>query len=232
MTYRPHYLLSWGGTLANGADVWANNVRMMNDETLSTDGLDDGQMETLLDDFVADIKGFVTNPQTYISSSVECQWVKFNRIDENGHYSDPTKTHVRFLSGTTGNFARFRGAAGAGVPTFQSVCITTTTARQRGPASKGRLFLPQCAPDISIDGYISDGAATAIATRAAAFFTALGDEAGIDSTAIAPAVVSNVGDPGPMERITGIRVGNVPDVIKRRKNAITEKYFNGTVATA
>lgn len=232
MTYKRHWLLSWGGTVGNGSDVFANNVRMMNDELADSDNLDDGQMESLLDDFVTDIRTFITSADSFISSSVECNWVKFNEIGPDGHYVNQTKTHVRFLSGTTGASAVIKGVTGATIPTFQSVCVTTTTARQRGPASKGRLFLPQCAIPLDASGRIITIRAAELATRTAAFLTALGDEAGIDTTAIAPAVISNVGSPGPQERITGVKVGNVPDVIRRRKNAMTEVYSSASVSTA
>lgn len=233
MTYKRHWLLSWGGTLGNGADIWANNVRFMNDEFANEDSIDPSDMESHLDDFVGDIKELFAKPEAFISNSVECSWVKFNEIGPDGRYVDQATTHVRFLEGTTGDFARFKGVGSTPMnPTFVSICVTTTTGRQRGPGSRGRLFIPQPAIGYDASGRISSGQAQMIATAYGQFFTDLGDEAGIDTDALAPAVVSNVGDPGPQERITGVKVGNVPDVIRRRKSALVETYATATVSTS
>lgn len=227
MTYQRHWLLSWGGTLGNGSDVWANNVRMMNPETGSSDDLSGDAMERLLDDFVVDIRNLFADARSFIPSAVECQWVKFNEIGPDGRYVDSTTTHVRFLEGSQ----RFKGVSSASVPTFQSVAVTTTTDRQRGPASKGRLFIPQCIAPVLATGRLDPSAQANAAAAYAKFLTDLGNESGVDTRAIAPFVVSNVGNPGPAERITGVRVGDVPDVIRRRKSAMTEKYVSSPVST-
>jgi len=231
MTYKRHWLLSWGGTLADGADIWANNIRMMNDNTGESDDIDDGQMNELLDDFVSDIRTLFANPNAKIPGAVQCQWVKFNEIGPDGRYVNTSTTFARFLAGTTGQFALINGTGSTLVPPFQSVAVTMTTARQRGPGSKGRLFIPQCSATCGPSGRIDGTQTQNMATAYASFLSALGDEAGIDETAIAPAVVSNVGEPGPVERITGVRVGDVHDVIRRRKSALVEKYATATVAT-
>lgn len=232
MVYQRHWLLSWGGSLAGGKEVWANNVRFQNRVSGSVDVISDSRMESMLDDFVTDIRAFHTSADVFISRNAKVEWVKFNEIGPDGRYKDQTKTHARFLTSAPGALQIMAGASTAGAPTYQSVCITTTTDVQRGPGSKGRLFLPQCAVPLQETGDILPGNATLIANRAAAFFTALGDESGIDVEAIAPAVVSNVGNPGPMNRITGVKVGNIPDVISRRKNALLETYVKATVSTA
>lgn len=230
MTFKRHWLLSWGGVLAGNQDIWSNNVRFTNDETGQPDSIPGSTLEGMLDDFVTDIRNFMRTPGLYISAEVQCQWVKFNEIGPDGKYTDTGQTHARYLQGTTGTFAVINGIGSNFCPPYQSVCITTTTAKQRGPASKGRLFLPQCAPPLLSTGMIDPTAQGAIRTAAAAFYTALGDEAGVDVTAMRPAVVSNVGTPGPTNVITGVKVGNVPDIISRRKNAITETYLVGTVS--
>jgi len=229
MTYKRHWLLSWGGTLAAGKDIWANNVRFTNDETGQPDSIPGSTLEGMLDDFVTDIRNFMRTPGVFISSAVTCKWVKFNEIGPNGRYVDTSTTHARYLTGTTGTFADINGTVSTAVPPYQSVCITTTTDKQRGPGSKGRLFLPQCAPTLNSDGFISDAATLSIANAAGAFFTALGDEAGVDVTAMRPSVVSNVGTPGPTNVITGVKVGTVPDVISRRKNQLIEVYTKANV---
>lgn len=228
MSYKRHWLLSFGGTLAGGQDIWSNNIRMINNETASPDSVDSGSMEAMLTDFVADIRTFMTNTSAYISNQVTCSWVKFNEIGPDGRYVHSDTTHVKILNGA-GVLGPIFGTATTPVPSFQSVAVTTTTDIQRGPGSKGRLFLPQCAPPLVHPGRISSTGSTAIAGAAAAFLTALGDEAGIDTTNMRPGVVSNVGTPGPQAAITGVKVGDVPDVIRRRKNNLIEAYVAAAV---
>lgn len=230
LTYKRHWLLSWGGTLAFGLDIWANNVRFTNDETGQPDSIPGSTLEGMLDDFVSDIRTFMTSPNSYINNGVSCTYVKFNEIGPDGRYVDTANTHARYLSGSTGSTAVINGVNSTAVPAYQSVAITTTTAAQRGPGSKGRLFLPQCAAPLTAQGFITSAAQTALTNQSAAFFTALGDEAGVDVTNMRPAVVSNVGAPGPARVITGVKVGSVPDVITRRKNGIAEAYTSATVS--
>lgn len=230
MTYKNHYLLSWGGTLGANADVWSNNVRLVNDENQSLDAIPSSTLDGFLDDMIGDIRTFMRDPNTYHSVNVQCQWVKLNQIGPDGRYTDTGNTRVRLLNGTTGTFAVINGIASTQGPSFQSVCVTTTTARTRGKASKGRLFIPQCVPPLVGGGVIDPTAQQAMATAAATFFTALGDEPGVDVTSLRPHVVSGIGNPGPSEPITGVKVGNVLDVIRRRKNAIAEVYKTATVS--
>jgi hypothetical protein len=231
MTYQRHWLLSWGGTLATRRDIWANNVRFMNRETGSSDSIGPDRMETLLDDFVGDIRAWVTNLASYHSNQVQVTWVKFNEIGPDGRYVDQTTTHARYLSGTSGDFPVINGTSTNPCPAYQSVCITTTTDVERGPGSKGRLFIPQCSVPLDSFGQISTANLTQMAAAAASFFTDLGNEPSLDVTAVAPHVVSNVGNPGPARRITGVKVGDVPDIISRRKNNIREVYQSATVST-
>jgi len=228
MTFKRHWLLSWGGTIGNGKDVWANNIRMTNDEAGQPDSVPASTLEGMLDDYVNDIRTFMTSAGANITGGTQCTWVKFNEIGPDGHYVDKTTTHARYLTGT-GALAPFSGASTSYCPTFQSVAVTLTTAQQRGPGSKGRFFLPGCAPALNFDGVMTSTAQTAIANAAAAFLTALGDEAGVDVTAMRPAVVSNVGNPGPTNVVTGVAVGNVPDVQRRRKNNLIENYVKVNV---
>ena len=228
MTYKRHWLLSFGGTCAAGQDIWSNNIRMVNDETAQPDGIPGGTIETLLDDFVSDIRAYLTNPLTYISNQVTCTWVKFNEINSAGHYADAANTHQRLLNGT-GGLAPIFGTATTVTPSYQSVAVSLTTARNRGPGSLGRYFLPQCAAPMVHPGRLSTTAASALATGAKDFLNALADEAGVDVTNLRPAVVSNRGTPGPAEPVTGVKVGDVPDVIRRRKNNLIETYAKVTL---
>lgn len=231
MTYKRHWLLSFGGTLAAGQDIWSNNIRMMNETFGNVDSILGTTLETLLDDYVNDIRAWITAPGSYISNQVTCTWVKFNEIGPDGRYVDPSTTHARYLTGSTGALTPIGGVAGTAVPSYQSCAISLTTPRNRGPASRGRIFVPQCAAPMVHPGRFSNTATTAMAAAAASFLTALGDEAGVDVTSMRPAVVSNVGTPGPQEPVTGVAVGDVPDVIRRRKNNLIETYTKATVSS-
>lgn len=230
MTFKRHWLLSFGGTVAGGKDIWSNNIRMMNEPSGVPDTIPGAVLETLLDDMTTDVQNFIRDTRNYVSTAVTLTWVKLNEINELGHYADTTNTHARYL--TTGSALPPVNGINSSTfcPSYQTVAVTTTTARQRGPGSKGRFFIPQCAPPLNTDGTLTTLAQTNIAAGAAAFLTALADESGVDVTAIRPAVVSNVGSPGPTEPITGVAVGNVPDVQRRRKSNIIEGYTKATVS--
>jgi hypothetical protein len=188
-------------------------------------------MNGLLDGFVIDIRALFANALSKIPNDVVCQWVKFNEIGADGKYVRTDTTFARYLTAASGTLAPFAGVGAPSVPTFVSVCVSMRTARARGPASTGRLFIPRPSISTTAGGRMSSATTQEIATTYANFLTALGDEEGVDNTAIAPAVVSNVGEPGPQERIIGVRVGDVPDVQRRRKNSLVEAYSVATVST-
>lgn len=118
------------------------------------------------------------------------------------------------------------------LPAQISLAATLTSDEPRGLASKGRMFLPGIAIMPDTTGHIPSGDVSVIADTVDTFFTALRSDADLPGQ---PILASNAGTDsvltvGRNRYITGIRVGNVFDTQRRRRNSLAEVYTNRAVA--
>lgn len=217
MSYRPHLLLAWGGSLGAN-EIWSNSCRF----TANTEDLAELQGIALdqIDEIAAEVKTYVANPLARYQSPARLEWVKFNAIRPDGKYWDQGATNAVYFTGSD------IVGGGGGVGPFQlAMCVTLRTFQQRGRAHSGRWYVP-CG-DVGIDsstGQTTIAIANGIRDAAAAFLNAVNDNPGLDTKSVAAAIVSGVGDPGPTQLITGVQVGRVPDTQRRRRNALLEDY--------
>lgn len=153
-----------------------------------------------------------------IPTTFTLEYVKANGILPNGSYEDKTVTHEWFYSPILAGTATVVGS----LPPILSVAYSWTTAKMRGPGSHGRIYPPNTAQTISPNGALTIAGAniTQDVAAAKALLTAL---ASAGATAATPVIASKVGS-GSVTPITGVRVGNVVDVQRRRKSAIPETY--------
>jgi hypothetical protein len=219
---RRHVLAQWGGTLPGG-EIWSNSIRLAGDTTgnnaeVPTQGDLIAWLEGPAKDAVA---AFHADPNTGIHSAAKLVFLKMNVVDVNGHYIEQT-THEWVYSPVVA------GGSSANLhPNQCTLVVSTTTAFERGPAHRGRFYLPLCAKSIeTASGGISTGEAMLVATAAATFLSALHDQPGLDPTLpgdMHVCVMSSVGA-GATNRITGCEVGTVVDTQRRRRNAQAENY--------
>lgn len=225
MGYPPHFLLQFGGSIGNpGLEIWSCGIRMWidGDDVFAVDP----------DDYLATVASpalitWFESSATKISTSCFLQWSKFNEIDEDGHYANPSTNEL--IYGLTAN----PGGGGSSVLPWQSsVCLTwLTDARERGIASKGRIFMPL--PTLSVNsntGLFPTGDATSIATSTATFLNTLDiGGLGVGGTGVMrPGIVSRGKDlgggawgDGAREQINSVQVDNRIDIQRRRAEDLT-----------
>lgn len=129
------------------------------------------------------------------------------------------------------------GYPGSAMPPQVALVATLVGGSGKGTGGKGRMYLPGVSWPIDTTGHIVTGNAQRVATDLAAFFNT------IDAVAGAPGHVVNAskghkvtGDTGPIwinprnVPVNGVRVGNVYDTQRRRRNALHETYSVATVA--
>lgn len=211
VAYTPHILVQWGGRLLNpilGADIWTNSVRAhwTNSGGITT-------MEGYLNEMSPNLKTWFIGANSGMASIATLDFVKANQINAAGHYVDPV-THVRFYpAGTVG------GAAPT-APQFTSVVWSWETPIVRGKAAKGRIYPPNftgTSPEFA--GALNAQQQQNNLTSALALLAVIANR---DASWITPAIYSE--SSGEHQDITGVRVGNVMDVQRRRKNAYVENY--------
>lgn len=217
---REHGVLVWGGSLP-GEETWSCSLRLA--ETEQGIGANDAagwDVQVLLDHYTTAVKDFHARPTSMISPQAKLQFVKFNRVDINGHYIDPTSYINTFADWPGG------GAATPVYPNQVALVVTLTTAVSRGPASKGRFYLPL--PSVAVEtgtGMIAATWSTGIAGSAKTFLELVSDTPGVDDWNTPGVVVMSrkLGAPQ-TRRVNGAKVGRVLDTQRRRRRSLAENY--------
>jgi hypothetical protein len=168
----------------------------------------------LLPTMVTAVAAFHADPNMQIGTGAKLSFVKLNAIDVNGHYS----------SGVT-NIVTYPDLAGGGsvvskYPNQIALAVSLTTGFSRGPAHRGRFYLPLPCQTIDVNGLITAGSIApmkpVISTFVAAVNAASANwEVGIMSR--------KLGAPG-ARKVTGELVGRVFDTQRRRRRSLVEAY--------
>lgn len=226
MTYPEHWLFSFGGIIVGENEIWSNNVRFAVPEGGTSLLVDEGDMlEDLMSDLQAQFSTSAASTGLGYSQSVGLQWGKFNRIGPDGKYADQTNTRVLDLANPVFGV----GSAIGGLPQA-ALAISWGTDRARGPGSRGRIYVPMPAVTVAAaDARIPTATCATLATNWANLLEKWNDWAGApDPTEMIACVVSNVGS-GVKEPIRTVRVGNVVDTMRSRRNALREEYVTVNV---
>lgn len=235
MGYPQHFLLQWGGQFSNPAlEIFSCGIRMWidDDDVFAVDP------EVYLNATAwPALKIWHKGATTKISSSCYLTWAKFNEIDSDGHYANPTTTEFRETVVT----ANPGGGSSSTLPWQSSVCLTwLTDARDRGIASKGRIFMPL--PSVSVNGSsglfpAADALGICNATVTLLNTLDIGG-LGVGGTGVMrPGIVSrgkSLGGgaygPGAREQINTVQVDNRIDIQRRRAEDLVAN--RSTVAVA
>lgn len=217
MTYPPHALVALGGTLPGDQasdEIFQFGVRIYDDGG----GGFIASPETWLNDHAPAIDAWWKTSASLCRADATLKFIKCNNIAGNGRYNEKV-THVR----------EFNDPGGATVSSnymvsFVCVAWSWTTSAQRGLAHTGRVYPPNT---WSVGGTSPDviGNAAAHVTAAKGLLTAI--SGGGSGAPGRPCVVSGIGA-GLVRPITGVRVGDVIDVQRRRKNDAQEHYTAST----
>lgn len=167
--------------------------------------------------------GIVSAVQTFhqstlISKAAKLQSIKLNLIGEDGRYVDQDDTVVHDFPTPIAGGGNFNTAA------FMTTAVTLDTEARRGYASKGRFYPPYIAMPTEDNGQVPVASAQSLADQAATMINSING----DPFGWVVGVTSSVGG-GAQRRVTGVRVGRVQDVQRRRKNRLLEAHVDSTV---
>jgi hypothetical protein len=220
MPWPRHYRLAFGGPLFTTAEQWSCSLKLASPALQGGSGVN---TEALIDDMAADVRGYLQASGNGWSGAAKCTWVKLNEIGPDGRYVNQATTTARYFEGAqamavaTGNGYSYPQAA---------LAVTLTSARSRGPLSKGRFFIPAgWYPQSATDPTITTAQATSAATAAKNFLAALNNMAGVDTNGLRVVLVSQGGrglPEGGLESVTGVSVGRLVDTQQRRRRGFTE----------
>lgn len=203
-----HLYLQWGGKLP-GLEIWSCGLRLAGVGG-GTPPIDDATLTA----YANVVSGFHANPNTLIASACKLSFVKVNQIGTNGHYT-AQHTNEKII-------ADIAGGGGSPQPPNQiALAISLLTGFSRGPAHRGRFYLPMPRHDvIDSNGQIGASIRDAIRESAAQFVTALN---GVSSGAQVAVFSRKAGAPA-HRLVSGVEVGRVLDTQRRRRNRLVEAY--------
>lgn len=204
----PHVYVQWGGKLPGG-EQWSCGLRMRNKGTgaLTNDA-------AVLDAITVAVEAYHTNSLLNISQRATLNHVKANVIGTDGHYVAST-TLEHTLADIPGG-----GPAGQAFPNQVALAVSLTTGFSRGPAHRGRFYLPLVSYPLNAIGEIDVGQQDNVKNATTALLTALNTA----SSALEVAVFSRKLGSAGNRRVTGVQVGAVYDTQRRRRKSMVEAY--------
>lgn len=169
---------------------------------------------------------FFTHAPNGISDAYSFLQVKAARLGTDGKY-DGSDVAVSYPAA-----AVYGGSSGNPLPPQIALVATLIAGSGKGLAGKGRMYLPGIKLPVDGGGHIGESSCQQIATNLATFFNAV--NASFDT----PGEVINAsrgqakfaGLGARNVPINGVRIGNVYDTQRRRRNALAETYYSAVVA--
>lgn len=203
-----HLYLQWGGKLP-GNEQWSCGLRMA-----STGAVTSLDPVGMIGAVTTAVQTYHTSILTSISSRALLQFVKLNAIGTDGRYEEESTTE-QLVADVGGS-----GSATSSMPNQIALAVSLTTAFSRGPAHRGRFYLPMPTFGLDANGVFAAANADAVSDATDTFVASLNAV----NAAWKVAVISRkLG--APMQRlVTGNQVGRVYDTQRRRRRSLVEDY--------
>lgn len=215
-----HIKLTWGGIIYSGEDIFTNGIHLgftdrdIGYETTSVEGL---AWLSAVQDLVS---AWFSNVGTGICNKAELKWMKAANIGIDGKYIEEPYIWDYLTTVVGGNTAN--------IAPQLSLALSMQSNKLRGVAKDGRIYPPLT----GVPG--ATGRVFAPATPAATFQTLLTSINALPgfNGSVSPKVilVSDKGT-GESQYVTKVRVGNVIDTQRRRRNKFVEEYVTVPVAS-
>ena len=204
----PHIYVQWGGKLS-GPEEWSCGLRL---RKKSAGAIDSGT--GLLVGVSSALAAFHTDTASYISNAAKLSFVKVNAIGTNGLYVGDGTNEATY--GDLGG----GGGAPQKYPNQVAWAVSLTTGFSRGPAHRGRFYLPLPSCALTTDSRVSDSDATALDGNVTTLITNLNAVNADYEVAVFSRKAGAAGN----RKVTGCQVGRVLDTQRRRRRSIPEAY--------
>src|SRR5664279_830714 len=202
--YQPHYRLAFGGALYT-TEQWSCRLNITSAGDLPTDA----EADAMLPGLVTALSNWVLAGNSFLSTAVVLDWVKFNEILPNGHYRDPDNSRTAEV------LPAVYGTGDMHFPPQVATVVSLRTAHNRGKAHVGRMFTPAIGATLSM-GMCGSGAAQA--GTATTLLNAI-------NAIVTPAGVSIISATGEANHVTHVAVGHIFDTMRTRRNALSEAPY-------
>ena len=207
--------VTMSGTMLQSQEIWQTGFylgKAAGEADVPTQALADSIRDAWLT--------FWTNGQNGINQYYLFDQVKCARLQTNGKYDGSEVIVSNPVSATPG------GAGGLPLPPQVSLVATLIGGSGKGYGGKGRMYLPGVSHSAGSTGHIGDLEAQTVCTNLAAFFQSIYTNAVTANIPINASRGSTIflGAGNRNVPINGVRVGNVYDTQRRRRDALVEAY--------
>lgn len=218
----PHRIVkvTLAGTMFGGNEIWSTGFYL---------GWENKDADPITAQGMADVsfawETFFKNATSEISSRYTYNTLKMHVVNNDGKtLPDSAQYHAPAT-------AAVGGASSLALPPQIATVATLANSLPRGLATKGRMFLPGVSSMVDATGHIAAATTANIATNLKTFFDAVYNDADLPGNPMLASVGRGpLHTDGAIRRISTVRVGNVYDTQRRRRNALTEAYTTRTVA--
>ena len=208
------------GTVAGGVEEWSTGFYYGN-ETADADL----PSQQLVDDIATAWTAFYTGVGQNFSGAYKADYVKIASMGTDG----------RSDAGDTVYHTYTNGPAGSGqflFPPQIALAATMVSTKPRGVAAKGRMYLPGVSVGLDATGHVGSGGLTAILGAFKTFLNACNASAASPNVVIlashgslnADGTIKIGGTAALNKAVVGIKIGNVYDTQRRRRNQLAESY--------
>jgi hypothetical protein len=216
--------VTFSGTMFSGAEDWSTGLQL---------GWEDADIELVAPGIAEQLAGywitFFQHGSVGVSNQYRATEVKCALILPNGKTDVENIDYYNISGGAAG------GYTSAPLPPQITLAATMTTELQRGLASKGRMYLPGISWTVnSGTGRLDSSTTNAIGTQ----FKTLLDAYNADPDIPGSVIVASKGhkttaldsdnhpvyENGRNSFVTGLRIGDVYDTQRRRRNNLAEQY--------
>lgn len=203
------------GRMLSGAEIWQTGFYMGK----AAGGADEPN-QAFADNVRDKWLTFWTNGSNGVSQFYTFEEVKCARLGKDGKYDGSAVVTSHPAVATAG------GSGGNALPPQVSLVATLIAGSGKGLAGKGRMYLPGINFPISNTGHLGTLETQTICTSLATFFQAMYDDANTTDVPInaSRGHIKFFGAGARNVPINGVRVGDVYDTQRRRRDAIQESY--------
>lgn len=214
-------LLRFGGTAWSDTEEWSCGLKLRHNGGDAPGPLLADVLASQ-EDVAQEVQYYVADSDADFSAGIRLSWMRFNAISSStGKYLDPNSP----------NYFEYEVAIGGQAPVVTpqvAYCVTLRGIPKRGPASKGRWYVPagsRVSPIVTSTGVMPAATALLRANAAGRFLTALQSiQVGEGPNTWNPFLFGD-GISGPADSpLVSVSVGNVYDTQRRRRNQLVETY--------
>lgn len=210
-----NYKLTFGGSIY-GQEIWVNSINF-GKETADV-GYSGVDLSAYAESVAEHVSTWFSDARSAISPYAQLEWVKLAVISKEGLYVKEAGIYD-LDTPVPGAYA---GLDNTIAPQL-SIAQTFTTSVLRGPGRFGRIYPPINAVSVEHTGKVAPTRVLGQAQATAKLLTDINTELGSLDTGVRAIVASKVGN-GVNAAIRGVKVGDVVDTQRSRRNAFEESY--------